>query len=46
MGQRAMRMLLHLLNRKRVDNVMLPGELVVRESTRAILDSVVKAALA
>ena len=46
MGQRAMRMLLHLLNRKRVDNVMLPGELVVRESTRAILDSVVKPALA
>jgi len=46
MGQRAMRMLLHLLNRKRVDNLMLPGELVVRESTRAILDSVVKPALA
>jgi len=36
MGRLAVQMLLDLLNGKPVANVMLPGQLIVRESTRAI----------
>ena len=37
MGRIAMRMLIDLLNGKPVANVMVPGELIVRESTRALV---------
>jgi DNA-binding LacI/PurR family transcriptional regulator len=37
MGRIAMRMLIDLLNGKPVTNVMVPGELIVRQSTRALV---------